>query len=157
MQNLPTDTVAATAKWGAIEDWDVSGVTDFSWAFTKHRTEAGGVQSFNSNSKVVSFNSDLGKWNTAKVVDLTSMFSSATTFTGIGLSKWITTSFATLDRTFSSTAINADFGKWDTAEVTSLKYTFASCPQLVGVGLSKWNVAKIANFANSYVYMRSLC
>jgi len=133
-QNLPIDTVAATAKWGAIEDWNVSGVTDFSWAFTKHRTEAGGIQSLNGNSKIAYFNADLGKWSTAKVVDVTRMFASATAFTGIGLSKWITTSFATLDQTFTGSAINADVGKWDTAEVTSLSYTFVSCHQFNGTG-----------------------
>ena len=34
--------MTATTKWGAIGDWDVSGVKDMSYAFSRHRNEAGG-------------------------------------------------------------------------------------------------------------------
>ena len=38
------DTATATATWGDIGDWDVSGVGDFSWAFSQNRDVTGGSQ-----------------------------------------------------------------------------------------------------------------
>ena len=37
------DTTTATSKWGDIGDWDVSGVKDFSYAFSTHRDVVGGT------------------------------------------------------------------------------------------------------------------
>ena len=62
--NSPTGTVYK--KWGDIGDWDVSGVKDFSFAFSKHRNILG-EPTTNGNPKAVSF-------------------------IGTGISKWITTS-----------------------------------------------------------------
>ena len=61
--NSPTGTVYK--KWGDIGDWDVSGVKDFSYAFSKHRNIAGVSGDPDGNPKAVFFvGSDISKWIT---------------------------------------------------------------------------------------------
>ena len=60
------NAVTATLDWGDIGDWDVSGVKDFSYAFSVHRTVAGGSFARDSNPKAATFvGTAISKWNTA--------------------------------------------------------------------------------------------
>ena len=64
------DTTTATTKWGAIGDWDVSGVKDMSYAFSVNRN-AGGSMSVDGNSNAKSFlGAGLEKWQTGAVTSL---------------------------------------------------------------------------------------
>ena len=157
VQQLP-DTAAATSKWGAIGDWDVSGVKDFTYAFSPDRDATGGSYLDNGNPKAATFvgtdlskwkttaltsldntfkkamamNSDLSGWNVGKVTNLKGTFLDAFKFAGIGLSSWITTSLTTMHSTFwGATLVNVDFGGWDVSRVTSLQYTFRSATNYV--------------------------
>ena len=61
-----------------IGNWDVSQVTDFSYAFASDR-----------NVKVCAFNEDIGMWNTSEAVSMSFMFAGAALFTQ-DISSWIT-------------------------------------------------------------------
>ena len=62
------DTTSAATKWGSIGDWDVSGVQDMSYAFSRHRSEAGGAWVEYGNPKAASFTgAGLVKWTTGSV------------------------------------------------------------------------------------------
>ena len=91
------DTDTATTKWGDIGGWDVSGVKDFSYAFSKHRNEAGGAYVTDGNLK-------------------------AATFTAAsGMSKWITSAATTLKGTFLFAAdFDVDLGNWDVSSVDTM-------------------------------------
>jgi len=73
----------------------VSGVGDFSFAFSTDRNQAGGSYAKDGNPK-------------------------AATFVGTAISKWITTSATTLYYTFAgATEMDADLSKWSVGKVTS--------------------------------------
>ena len=115
------DTTTATSKWGAISDWDVSGVTDFSNAFSTQRNQAGTSLSPNGNPKV-------GTMNAAQ----------------FGVAKWITAAATSMAGMFAgATKMNADFSGWDVSSVTSMKGIFEHASNMIGTGLSGWNVAKV--------------
>ena len=100
----------ATAKWGDISVWDVSGVKDFSRAFSKDRNQKGEYAN-NGNPK-------------------------AKTFVGTGMSKWITDSVTSLELMFyGAQSMNADLSKWDVQKVETMEDTFNDCIAFTGEGL----------------------
>ena len=97
------DTGAATATWGPIKDWDVSGVLDFSYAFSTSRDEGGSFVCCSENSNL-----------------------KAKLFSGFGLDKWKTSAVTSLRDTFSGAlAMTPDLASWDVSRVTSLQGTFS--------------------------------
>ena len=182
MQNLPTDTVAATTKWGDIGDWDTSGVGDFSYAFSTHRKKDGSYVN-NGNPNAATFvgiaiskwdtasatslrstfwgasvmNADLFGWKVAKVVTLQGTFSFASKFTGTGLSAWDTASATSLYLTFSRASVmNADLSGWKVAKVVTLQGTFSFASKFTGTGLSAWDVAKVTTMSSTFYSTTSL-
>ena len=157
MQNAAT----ASNKWLSIGDWDVSGVKDFSWAFSVDRDVAGGISSddlkaglpFKSgkNPKAVSFvGASLSKWKT------NSATSFAYTFHGAGemnsdLSGWSVGKVVTLDKAFSGASKFAGDGlnSWITTSLTDLYGTFEGARKM-NSNLSGWRVAKVTTLANMF-------
>ena len=119
------DSSAAATKWGAVGTWDVSGVGDFSHAFSTWRN-VGGSFAAHGNPK-------------------------AATFVGTGISSWKTTSATLMNYMFRSAgAMNADLGGWSVAKVTTLSWTFIGASEFVGTGLAKWNTAKVEYLSNTF-------
>ena len=172
------DTVTATTKWGAIGDWDVSGVEDFSHAFSRHRNEAGAYSS-NGNGKSYAFvGTGLAKWNTASVKSLENSFyyaskmnadltawtvtqvttlkntfnmGGASKFKGTGLHVWITASVTSLESTFFyANEMTTDLSSWNVAKVTTMYGMFRYASKFEGTGLDTWDVAKVTNMAGTF-------
>ena len=138
------DTVTATPEWGAIGDWDVSGVGDFSFAFSNHRNKVGGTSVFGGNRKAATFvSTDISKWITTSVTSLAFTFQGASKMNA-DLSKWSVDKVTTLHYTFQSASKFAGSGlnSWITTSVTSLHRTFQNAGEM-NSDLSKWNVAKV--------------
>ena len=150
------DTTSATATWGALGDWDVSGVKDMSKAFSKDRSDKADGYSANGNPKVASFvGTGLENWKTGSVTSLERTFLGATSFVGTGLEKWITTSLTTLKYTFSgATAMNAGLGMWDTTMVNSLSGTFHIAKAFVGTGIDKWDTGSVTDLGKTFISAR---
>ena len=176
------DTATATTKWGAIGDWNVSGVKDMSYAFTSARNEAGSYKN-NGNPKAASFigtgidkwltssvtnlyytfsdaglaDVDLGGWDTTKVTGMFKLFSDAFNFKGVGLDKWITSSLTTLAYTFQEAgSFNADVSNWDVSKVKYMQNAFQKAAKFEGDGLYKWDVTKATNVGNTFSGATSL-
>ena len=164
------NTATATTKWGDIGDLDVSGVTDFSYAFSAHRASTGGSYVKNGNTKAMEFvgtaiskwittsttslhatflgasqmTAVLNKWNVAKVTTLKYTFMGATEFAGLDLGSWNTASVTTLESTFQGAIeMNADLSGWKVSKVVTLKGTFVGATNFVGTGLDLWNTASV--------------
>ena len=152
------DTAAATTKWGEIGDWDVSGVTDFSYSFTEWRDSAGGsTTSGPSNTKVRTFvGTDLVKWNTASVTTMKFAFAGALAM-NIDMSKWNVAKVTTMHETFSTTTAFEGTGlaNWDTTSVTTLEQTFDGAAKM-NVDISGWNVAKVTSMVRTFSSASSL-
>ena len=120
------DTTAATTKWGDIGDWDVSGVADFSWAFSINRDTTGGSFKAEGNLK-------------------------AATFVGTAMSKWITTSATSLHSAFFEAGkMNSDLSGWNVANVVTLERTFLRAGKFAGTGLASWNIAKVTVMGGTF-------
>jgi surface protein len=171
---------AATTKWGAISDWDVSGVGDFSYAFSADNAKAADGKFFpasNGNPKALTFvgtgmsswittsltslanmfskaaemNADLSAWNVAKVVTMKYAFDGAKKFAGTGLATWITTSLTTLAHTcWKATEMNADLSGWKVAKVVTMKNTFNGAKQFAGTGLATWITTSLTTLENTF-------
>ena len=112
--------------WGDIGNWDVSGVADFSYAFSKHRDATGGTSVTNGNPK-------------------------AATFVGTAMSKWITTSATSLYGIFyTASEMNSDLSGWNVAKVTTLQQTFYSASKFAGTGLGSWDVTKVTDMSDTF-------
>ena len=73
----PVDGLCSDSIYGAMKDWDVSQVTDMSWAF------------YNKSD----FNGDISSWDVSKVTSMQSMFHIASAFNG-DISSWDVSSVA---------------------------------------------------------------
>ena len=111
---------------------DVSGVTDFSYAFSTSRNQAGGTNVNNGNPK-------------------------AATFVGTAISKWNTVSATSLDFTFyKASEMNVDLTGWKVGKVVSLYFTFYKASKFTGKGLASWNVAKVTTMGYTFSSRTSL-
>ena len=164
------DTVTATTTWGDIGDWDVSGVADFSHAFSKHRGVTGGSFEAEGNPKAASFvgtamskwkttsltnldgtfssaiemNADLNAWTVGKVAKLSRAFYGASKFVGTGVGAWDTASVTDMSYTFKSAGdMNADLSLWKVGKVVTLEQAFYSASKFIGTGLGSWDTAAV--------------
>ena len=96
-------------------------------------------------------NSDLSKWNVAKVDTLYQTFLYATKFQGTGLDSWDTASVITLYNTFAVAGeMNSDLSKWNVATVASLEGTFSGASKFVGTGLASWITTSVSNLDSTF-------
>ena len=89
---------AIIKKYGKIEDWNTSEVTDMSELFFRARD----------------FNQDISKWDTSNVVNMEGMFCHAKTFNQ-NISGWNTSKVTNMHAMFSyAEKFNQPIGIWDT-------------------------------------------
>jgi len=133
-----------SSKYGLIEDWDVSKITDMRGIFEEMDTFNGDVSDWNVGKvttmhkmffKAKAFNQDLGYWNVENVVDMNSMFSLATKFEGY-------------------------VSNWNVGSVTDMAWLFAS-NHFANHDVSTWNVDKVVDaqsmFGENYQFNQNLC
>ena len=145
-------------------------MTDFSYAFSKHRVQAGGSYSTDGNAKAASFtgtadiskwttsaaeslegmfyasgsmNADLTNWKVQKVTTMANTFQSAAAFTGLGLNKWKTTALTSLLNTFSGAIkFDRDMQGWAVTKVTTFASTFLGASSFKGMARGRENKRK---------------
>ena len=145
------DKGTAAIKWGDITMWDVSGVKDMSYAFSKHRDErnVAGMVVNNGNPLAISFTSfeGLGEWKTGAVTTLQGTFMGIDKFDGASIAKWNTASLQNLQSTFhGASSLNGDLGNWQVSKVTIMMETFYNATTFEAAGLEKWNINKVTKF-----------
>ena len=160
----------------------MSGVADFTRAFSRDRDETGAFK-FIGNSKAATFvgtamskwtttsataldntfqraskmNADLTGWKMGKVVTLHRAFSSASKFAGTGLGSWDTASVTTMMQTFEwASEMNADLTGWEVGKVVSLVNTFYQASKFTGTGLASWDISKVTNMAGTFIPTTSI-
>ena len=121
-----TSKEALLARYGPIEEWDVSKVTNMRELFRDAE----------------SFNDDLSKWDVSNVTDMGGMFLDARAFNG-DLSKWDVSNVTDMGGMFSGAfAFNGDLSKWDVSKVTDMNAMFYYALAF-NCDLSKWDVSKV--------------
>jgi surface protein len=159
-------------KYGyPIGSWDVSQVTDFSYAFANER-----------NSQVIDFNEDIGQWNTSSAVSMSYMFAGAVLFnqdisswsTGkvinmTGMCKYIVLSLHRIKPynpllawsdgmdfsiifflVMGADLFNGDLSMWDTNSVIDMSTMFQSALTFKGIGLSNWDTSSVTTLLATF-------
>ncbi len=100
--------------YGDIDSWDVSKMTDLSYAFAFMREDS--CPGFEEVS--------LSKWNTAKATKMVGMFEDNPYFNG-DISKWNTAKVTSMSMMFKgATSFNGDISKWKTSAVINMSEMF---------------------------------
>ena len=123
-------------KYGPIETWDVSKVTNMDSLF------------FNEDR----FNADLSKWDVSRVVDMMGMFHKATSFNA-DLSKWDVSNVINMHHMFSNAnTFNADISEWDVSSVENMVNMFYKAsafnngaPEGESAKPLEWNVSRVVD------------
>eukprot|EP00629_Pelagomonadales_sp_RCC1024_P016916 CAMPEP_0119296368 /NCGR_PEP_ID=MMETSP1329-20130426/50532_1 /TAXON_ID=114041 /ORGANISM="Genus nov. species nov., Strain RCC1024" /LENGTH=1508 /DNA_ID=CAMNT_0007297301 /DNA_START=138 /DNA_END=4662 /DNA_ORIENTATION=- len=126
------DRSAAEAKHGSIDTWDTRRVRYMNSLFCARSSCQYPVASS-------SFNADISRWQTGKVVAMDFMFMDQTSFNQ-DISRWNTSAVTTLVATFSGAAsFNQPIGRWDTRSVTDMTATFQNAAAF-NQPLRNWNI-----------------
>ena len=131
------------SKYGKIEDWDVSHITNMGNLFAGDEL----------------FNSDISRWVTSNVTKFNGMFSGATKFNS-QISRWVTSKATTMSAMFENCLLfNSEISTWDVSKVESMSSMFRSASSF-NSEISTWDVSKVesmaAMFQNSVLFNRPL-
>ena len=140
-------------EYGAIEDWDVSRVTDMNHAFD-------GRDEFNADlskwdvSNVIymkrtftgckNFNQDISGWNVENVSNMNSLFFGCSNFNQ-NLSSWNIKSVRMMSGMFENCEkFNQDLSSWDVRNVQKMLFLFYGCSEF-NQDISGWQISALAN------------
>ena len=111
-------------KYGEINNWDVSKVTDMSHMFKD------------------SFNQPLNKWNVSKVTNMRGMFWTCRSFNP-PLNNWNVSNVTTMGLMFQdATSFNQPLNNWNVSNVTDMMLMFTRARSF-NRPLNNWNVSKV--------------
>jgi surface protein len=132
LQSVPTKLKEALVwkkyeiRYGKLEYWDTSHVTDFS--FTFHRC--------------FHFNRPLHRWDTSNAISMESMFNEAYAFNQ-PLNSWNTSKVTTMKRMFAETRdFNQPLDSWNTSKVIDMDAMFFMASQF-NQSLETWDLSSI--------------
>lgn len=117
-------------KYGDIEDWDVSQITDMDNLF-KNKSE---------------FNENINNWDVSNVTTMKSMFDNASQFNQ-PLDKWNVSNVTNMDSMFARTTdFNQPLNSWTVNNVTDMSYMFYRAFSF-NQPLDKWIVSNVTNMS----------
>jgi len=133
------DREYAVKRYGPIEDWDTSEVTDMSFLFFYGRCPKNRYMHICAD-RLKHFNEDISRWDVSSVTSMESMFFNSHEFDR-DISRWDTSKVQKMSRTFYGTQkFNSDISRWDVSSVTESEYAFKGAKKFV-TDLSSWGSA----------------
>ncbi len=121
-------------KYGLINEWDVSSVTDMSEVFSGHPIS----------------DDLLFGWDVRQVTDMSDMFMGCSAFEGNGLDEWEVDQVTNMSHMFDGcTMLVAQLEEWKVDQVTNMSHMFDGCTML-SAQLDEWNVHRVTNM--SYMF-----
>ncbi len=143
----------AKVKYGDINDWDTSQVTDMSELFSHAYEFNSPIGNWNvSNVKTMkqmffeanSFNQPIENWDVSNVKDMSIMFDNASSFNH-PLDRWNVSNVENMSEMFSASkdyVFNQPLNNWDLSNVCDLSHMFHGA-RLFNQPLDKWDVSKV--------------
>jgi hypothetical protein len=120
-------------KYGKIEDWNTSEVTDMSGLFCQYYT----------------FNEDISKWNTSKVTNMSGMFYRAEMFDQ-SIGEWDTSNVTNMNSMFyRAISFNKPIGNWKVHNVDNMAVMFWDTLSF-NQNIEGWNVSNVTTMKNIF-------
>lgn len=120
--------------YGALSNWDISGVTDLSYLF------------HDDYYAFLDFNGDISQWNVSNVTNMNHMFLYAKSF-NVDISNWDVSGVIDMSHMFHwSESFNSDISNWDVGNVTDMKKMFYRASIFNG-NISQWNVSSVTDMS----------
>ena len=117
----------------ALNNWDVSNVTDMSWMF----------------DEAIFFNQPLNNWNVGNVTDMSFMFFLARSFNQ-PLNNWDVSNVTDMLGMFGlANSFNRPLNNWDISNVTDMSYLFGLAESF-NQSLNSWDVRNITNMSDMF-------
>ena len=128
-------------KYGPMNTWDVSRVTDMHWLFEHKKA----------------FNAYIGDWDVSQVTSMSGMFHGARVFNNGAAGgepgpplKWNTSKVNNMIGMFErATAFNADIGGWNTSGARYMGGMFRGASAF-NQDIRRWNVSNVKNFIRMF-------
>jgi surface protein len=137
---------AVIEKYGKIENWDTSRVTDMSNLFAYSKFT--GINS-DINEDISKFNEDITKWDVSNVTTFAGMFYYSVNFNQ-DISKWNTSNVARMNSMFKGArSFNQPIGEWDVSNVTNMSNMFDSAVKF-NRPINKWDISNVTNMKNMF-------
>jgi surface protein len=140
-------------RYGSIEEWDVSGITDMRELFMGCRNMTADLSEWDvSRVENMSemflgcelFKSDLSKWDVSSVYYMCEMFRDCRVFKS-DLSKWDVSNVLYMNEMFRDCReFKSDLSKWDVSSVQYMNAMFKGCPLNTGL-LKNWNTRSVCD------------
>jgi hypothetical protein len=152
------DNAAAVHKYGQIEDWDVSQVTDLSYLFCVRQKEMEGDKHYKHcvlPAYARDFDFDLSRWDTSRVTSMRGTFSFSQNFNQ-PIGKWRTSSVTDMDEMFSgkvsdqeATGFNQPIEHWDVSHVKTMERMFKDAA-VFNQPLSAWRTSSVTSLQETF-------
>jgi surface protein len=125
----PDDGLCSNSEYGAMPDWDVSQVTDMSYAFTQ----------------IVNFNGDISDWDVSNVTNMFGMFSLTAAFNQ-DIGSWDVSNVTDMEVMFyQASAFNQDISSWCVANIDSEPTQFSDNAPLSESNKPVWGTCSAAS------------
>ena len=144
--NYCVNQSSAVEKYGEIETWDVSVVTDMAYLFCSYSGGYGPTRStcmcpFNVNPNI-------SAWNVSRVTTMRGMFADAVWFNA-DIRQWDVSRVTDMQHMFENTHnINANIGTWDVSSVHSMNNMFEYAD--FNADLSRWDVSRVVDMSSMF-------
>jgi surface protein len=157
----PIDGLCYSCQYGAMPDWDVSAVTDMSYAFyLKYEFngdisnwDVGNVTNMSYMFRSTSFNQNIGSWDVSDVTNMTHMFCSANNFNQ-DIGSWDVSKVTDMQWMFQGAYyFNQDIGTWDVGNVTNMTDMFSWAVHF-NQDIGSWDVSNVTNMC--YVFFEAI-
>jgi len=136
------DREYALKRYGPIEEWDTSQVTDMSFLFFYGRCPKNRTMPLCAYL-LKNFNEDISAWDVSSVTNLESTFFNTHKF-NVDISNWDTSNVQRMARSFYGTqAFNADISGWDVSSVTDSDSMFKGAKKFTR-DLTSWTTSNIS-------------
>ena len=152
------DENQAIERFGRIEEWDVSNISDMSALFRGRGKFNRDLSNWNvGNVKVMTdmfreasaFNQDLSNWKVGNVENMAAMFCKASSFNQ-DLSNWNVGNVENMAGMFCmASSFNQDLSNWKVGNVKDMSGMFCIASSF-NQDLSNWNVGNVENMAGMF-------